>query len=62
MGVLFEGMAAKANAINGTISDGTIFKKIDIVTSINFISKCNSYLNSRMVAYLQRMTISVDIF
>jgi len=30
MGVLFEGMAAKANAINGTISDGTIFKKIDI--------------------------------
>lgn len=30
MGVLFEGMASKANAINGTISDGTIFKKIDI--------------------------------
>ncbi len=30
MGVLFEGMASKANAINGTITDGTIFKKINI--------------------------------
>lgn len=30
MGVLFEGMAAKISAVEGTIKDGTIFKKIDI--------------------------------
>ncbi len=30
MGVLLESMASKANAINGTITDGTIFKKINI--------------------------------
>ena len=30
MGVLFEGMAAKVSALEGTIKDGTIFKKINI--------------------------------
>jgi DNA-directed RNA polymerase beta subunit len=30
MGVIFEGMASKISAINGTIRDGTIFKKINI--------------------------------
>lgn len=30
MGVIFEGMASKVSAINGTIRDGTIFKKINI--------------------------------
>lgn len=30
MGVLFEGMGAKISALEGTIKDGTIFKKINI--------------------------------
>lgn len=39
MGVLFEGMASKANAVNGTITDGTIFNKINIDDIANDLDK-----------------------
>ena len=35
MGVIFEGMASKISAINGTIKDGTIFKKINMFKYLN---------------------------
>jgi DNA-directed RNA polymerase beta subunit len=64
MGVLFEGMASKANAINGTITDGTIFKKIDIDDLADDLAKVGYNRNGteRLYNGITGNYIDVEIF
>ena len=64
MGVLFEAMASKANAINGTITDGTIFKKIDIDDLADDLAKVGYNRNGteRLYNGITGNYIDVEIF
>ena len=64
MGVLFEGMASKANAINGTITDGTIFKKINIDDLADDLAKVGYNRNGteRLYNGITGNYIDVEIF
>ena len=64
MGVLFEGMAAKISAVEGTIKDGTIFKKIDIDDIANDLAKLGYNRNGteRLYNGMTGKYIDVEIF
>jgi DNA-directed RNA polymerase beta subunit len=64
MGVLFEGMAAKASAINGTIVDGTIFNKINIDDLADDLGKLGYNRNGteRLYNGITGNYIDVEIF
>jgi DNA-directed RNA polymerase beta subunit len=64
MGVLFEGMAAKISAVEGTIKDGTIFKKIDIDDIADDLQKLGYNRNGteRLYNGITGKYIDVEIF
>lgn len=64
MGVLFEGMAAKCSAIEGTIKDGTIFKKINISDIADDLGKLGYNRNGteRLYNGMTGKYIDVEIF
>jgi DNA-directed RNA polymerase beta subunit len=64
MGVLFEGMAAKISAIEGTIKDGTIFKKINIDDIADDLQKLGYNRNGteRLYNGITGKYIDVEIF
>lgn len=64
MGVLFEGMAAKISALEGTIKDGTIFKKINIDDIADDLQKLGYNRNGteRLYNGITGKYIDVEIF
>jgi hypothetical protein len=64
MGVLFEGMAAKISAVEGTIKDGTIFKKINIDDIADDLQKLGYNRNGteRLYNGITGKYIDVEIF
>lgn len=64
MGVLFEGMAAKVSALQGTIKDGTIFKKINIDDIADDLQKFGYNRNGteRLYNGITGKYIDVEIF
>ena len=64
MGVLFEGMAAKVSALEGTIKDGTIFKKINIDDIADDLQKLGYNRNGteRLYNGMTGKYIDVEIF
>ena len=64
MGVIFEGMASKISAINGTIQDGTIFKKINIDDIANDLNNLgyNRSGTERLYNGITGNYIDVEIF
>lgn len=64
MGVILEGMAAKANSVRGTITDGTIFKKVDIDDIANDLDKLGFNRNGteRLYNGMTGNYIDVEIF
>jgi hypothetical protein len=64
MGVILEGMSAKSNAVKGTITDGTIFKKINIDDISDELSKLgyNSNGTERLYNGMTGEYMDVEIF